>query len=59
VAAKPLQAVWNDHPEHGRRLVLYANDEQNRLLKVVLQPVDVAEGTWRLRTAILSRRAGA
>jgi hypothetical protein len=57
--AKPVQAAWHDHPEYGRRLVVYAWDEQNRLLKVVLQPVAAAEGLWRLRTAILSRRTGA
>jgi hypothetical protein len=51
--AAPLRAAWHDHPEHGRRLIVFARDEQGRLLKVVLQPVDIADGTWRLRTAIV------
>lgn len=57
--AKPVQASWNDDPDHGRRLIVYAWNDQDRLLKVVLQPVDAQDGTWRLRTAIFSRRAGA
>lgn len=35
----PLRAAWHDHPEYGRRLIVYAHDEY-RLLKVVLQPTD-------------------
>jgi hypothetical protein len=57
--ARPLQAAWHDDPQHGRRLIVYAKDEQNRLLKVVLQPVDASHGTWRLRTAVVSREGGA
>jgi len=54
--AKPLRAAWDEHPEYGRRLVVYARDEQNRLLKVVLQPVDIAGGTYRLRTVVVGTR---
>jgi hypothetical protein len=57
--AQPLRAGYHDDPEHGRRLIVYTRDEQNRLLKVVLQPVDPEDGTWRLRTAVVSRSVGA
>lgn len=57
--AVPTQAAWHEHPEYGRRLIVYAYDEQNRLLKVVLQPIDAADGSWRLRTAVIATREGA
>jgi len=56
--ARPVQASWHDHPERGRRLIVVARDEQGRVLKVVLQPIDVADGSWRLRTADLATRWG-
>lgn len=37
----------------SRRLLVVARDEQNRLLRVILQPVDIAGGTWRLRTVLV------
>jgi hypothetical protein len=52
--AKPVHAVWHDHAEYGRRLIVLAIDEQHRMLKVILQPVDIADGTWRLRTVIVA-----
>ncbi len=52
--ATPLRAVWHDHPEYGRRPIVIARDEQQRLLKVVLQPVDLPDGTWRLRTVVVA-----
>lgn len=58
--AVPERAAWAFHPNHGRRLVVYARVDGNRLLKIVLQPVDVLDGTYRLRTAVVagsSRRA--
>jgi hypothetical protein len=57
--AAPVKAAWDDHREYGRRLIVLAVDEQNRLLKVVLQPVDPEGGTWRLRTAVIATREGA
>ncbi|MBO0869658.1 MAG: hypothetical protein J2P15_13940 [Micromonosporaceae bacterium] len=54
--AKPVRAAWHSHPEHGRRLIVVAVDEQGRILKVILQPVDVQAGNWRLRTVIVSTR---
>ena len=57
--ARPLRAAWHDHPVHGRRLVLVVRDEQRRLLKVVLQPLDADDGTWTLRTAVLATDRGA
>lgn len=57
--AVPIRAAWHHHPEYGLRLIVYAHDEQHRLLKVILQPVDPEDGSWRLRTAIVATREGA
>ena len=40
------------HPEHGRRLLVVCRTSDNVLLKVILQPIDIAEGIWRLRTVL-------
>ncbi len=53
--AVPLRIGWNEHPEHGRRLLVVARDEQGRMLRVILQPVDEAAGTRRLRTVLVDR----
>jgi len=50
--ASATTAVWHDHPEHGRRLLVEGRTREGRLLKVILQPVDPQDGTWRLRTAL-------
>jgi hypothetical protein len=47
------RAGWDDHPEHGRRLLVIGRTAQGRQLKIVLQPVDVREGIWRLRTVLV------
>jgi hypothetical protein len=47
-----LRASWHDDPRHGRRLLVIGRTNAGRVLKIVLQPVDVADGTWRLRTAL-------
>jgi hypothetical protein len=52
--AIPVEARWHTHPKYGRRLIVFARDEQERLLKVILQPVDETDGTWRLRTVIVA-----
>lgn len=46
---------WSRHPEYGRRLLAYAPSPWGTL-KVVLQPVDPDQGTWRLRTAVVATR---
>ncbi|HEY9371007.1 hypothetical protein [Streptomyces sp.] len=46
------QAVWDDHPEHGLRLYVLGETRTGRPIKVILQPVDELDGTWRLRTAL-------
>lgn len=51
----PIRPGWQDHPQHGRRLLLTGFTRQGTLLKVILQAVDPRDGTWRLRTAF---RAG-
>ena len=51
--AVPIRVGWNEHPEHGLRLLVLTRDEQGRLLRVILSPVDEADGTWRLRTVLV------
>lgn len=46
------RAGWHHHPEHGRRLLVVCRTSDNILLKVILQPIDIAEGIWRLRTVL-------
>jgi hypothetical protein len=50
------RAAWHEHPEHGRRLIVFGQIRDGRLLKVILQPVDERDGTWRLRTALVATR---
>lgn len=57
--AVPVRAAWHEDPDHGRRLIVFVRDEQRRLLKVVLQPIDPEDGTWSLRTAVLATGRGA
>jgi hypothetical protein len=51
----PIQARWDSSPAHGRRLLLTGRTRHGTLLKVILQPVDVRDGTWRLRTAFQAK----
>lgn len=53
--ARPLKAYWHWHPDHGRRVIAIAASERG-VLKVILQPVDQAAGTWRLRTCVIAGR---
>lgn len=46
------RAGWHDHPEHGRRLLVVCRTSDNVRMKVILQPIDVTEGIWRLRTVL-------
>lgn len=46
------RAGWHYHPEHGRRLLVECRTSDNVPLKVILQPVNVPEGIWRLRTVL-------
>lgn len=45
-------AGWHEHPEHGRRLLVVCRTSDNVPLKVILRPLDIAEGIWRLRTVL-------
>jgi hypothetical protein len=53
------RAGWEDDEQHGRRLLVEGRTAQGRRLLIVLQPVDVTEGIWRLRTVLLRPRSGA
>jgi hypothetical protein len=48
------EAGWDNDPVHGRRLVVTGRTYQGRRLKLILQPIDVTEGIWRLRTVLLA-----
>jgi hypothetical protein len=52
---KVVPGSWVYDPARGRRLYVVFRSSAGRTLKIVLQPVDVAGGTWRLRTAIVGR----
>ncbi len=45
-------ARWDDDPEHGRRLLVIGRAADGVRLKIILQPIDVTEGIWRLRTVL-------
>ncbi|MGH3692592.1 MAG: hypothetical protein ACRDRX_01060 [Pseudonocardiaceae bacterium] len=45
-------AGWHNHPEHGRRLLVVCRTSDNVRLKVILKPLNVPEGIWRLRTVL-------
>lgn len=47
---RPQRGSWNEHPEHGRRLVVEGKSPHGRRIVAMLAPtadVDV----WRIRTA--------
>jgi len=46
---------WHTDPERGLRLLVIGTTAGGRTLKVILQPVDVPDGTFRLRTAFAAR----
>lgn len=46
------RAGWHYHPEHGRRLLVVCRTSDNVGRKVILQPIDLSEGIWRLRTVL-------
>lgn len=50
---KRHNARWHDNPEHGgRRLFVVGRTPGGRLLRIILHPVDVDLGRWRLKTAV-------
>lgn len=51
-----VPGTWHDDPTRGARVYVIFRTSAGRTLKIVLQPVDVHDGTWRLRTAIVARR---
>lgn len=46
-----VQTRWHFDARYGWRLLVRGRTVRGRRLKVILQPVDPAGGTWRLRTA--------
>jgi hypothetical protein len=50
------RAAWHDHPDYGRRLIVFGSTSRGKLIKVILQPVDQRDGTWRLRTAVVTTK---
>lgn len=45
------RAAWEEHPVHGRRVIASGHTYSGRPILAWLQPVDVSDGTWRLRSA--------
>jgi hypothetical protein len=43
--------VWDDHPVHGRRVILHGKTASGRSLFISLKPLDEVRGWWRCRTA--------
>ncbi|MFC8130523.1 hypothetical protein [Streptomyces sp. NPDC057302] len=50
------KAGWSDEPERGLRLIVHGESEAGRYLKIVLFPVDIADGIYRLGTALAATR---
>lgn len=50
--ARYRTAVWHTHAEYGRRLIVTGFTRDGRCVKVILEPVDPLDGTWRIRTAV-------
>jgi hypothetical protein len=48
--------TWSYEEARGWRLFVQGRARKGRLLKVVLRPVDPADGVWRLRTAFWTHR---
>lgn len=46
------KAGWHHHPKHGTRLLVECRTLDNVGLKVILMPINVPEGIWRLRTVL-------
>lgn len=50
-------ARWHNDPAHGGwRLLVNGRTPGGRLLRIILHPVDVELGKWRLKTAIAEER---
>lgn len=47
----PLAAAWDADPERGDRLLIRGRTSSGRIIRIVLYPIDVTSGTWRLGTA--------
>jgi hypothetical protein len=45
------EAVWDEDPERGRRLLVKGTTRSGRVVRVVLYPDEPDRGTWRLGTA--------
>ncbi len=46
-----VSARWDDDPDRGRRLLVRGRTRSGRVLRVVLYPIDLDAGTFRLITA--------
>lgn len=50
---KRHNARWHNDPNNGGwRLLVTGRTPRGRLLRIILHPVDVEQGKWRLKTAI-------
>ncbi len=51
-----VDARWEEHPKHGRRVIAIGRIATGRELIAALLPIDADEGIWRLKTARWLRR---
>ncbi len=50
--SRPRRAAWAWDSRRGSRLVVEGVTRSGRIVRAVLYPVDLADGTWRLGTAV-------
>ena len=43
---------WHEHPDHGLRLLVECRTLEGLRIGVILTPIDIDEGIWRLRTVL-------
>lgn len=51
-----LGGSWHDDPRRGTRLLIRGVTESGRILRIVLYPIDVQRGWYRLGTAIVDSK---
>lgn len=50
-APAAAHAAWEDHPVHGLRVIANGVTASGRPILAALEPVDVNDGTWAVKTA--------
>ena len=53
IYGKDYSSKWEFHESYGLRVIVLGNLKTGRKFMAILQPINPAEGQWRLRTAWL------